>query len=108
MYSEGKGEIHPTQVRRKPMQALSISEARKRLFELRDQVVNNSEQIVVTHKKGNMVMISMDEWEAYQETFRLLNDQAALKAVLQSFDDREHGRRAGKTPDAVFGDLEDR
>ena len=90
------------------MQAVSISEARKRLFELRDQVVNNAEQVIVTHKKGDMVIISMDEWEAYQETFRLLNDQKALKALLRSFDDREHGRRTGKTPDAVFADIEER
>ncbi len=88
------------------MQVVSISEARKRLFELRDHIVNDHEHVIVTHKNGNMVMISMDDWEAYQETFRLLNDQAALRAVLQSIDDREHGRqRAGKTLEDVFPDL---
>ncbi|MCI5151215.1 MAG: type II toxin-antitoxin system Phd/YefM family antitoxin, partial [Candidatus Electrothrix sp. MAN1_4] len=59
------------------MQAVSISEARKRLFELRNQVVNDCEQVIITHKNGNMVIISMEEWEAYQETFRLLNDKEA-------------------------------
>jgi antitoxin YefM len=88
------------------MQAVSISEARKRLFELRNQVVNDCEQVIVTHKNGNMVIISMEEWEAYQETFRLLNDKEALQALLRSFDDREHGRVAGKAPEDIFDDIE--
>ncbi len=87
------------------MQVLSITEARKRLFELREHVVNDHEPVIITHKQGNIVLISMDEWESYQETFRLLNDKAALKALFQSFDDREHGRVKGKTVEEVFADV---
>ena len=87
------------------MQAVSISEARKRLFELRDQVVNNHEEVILTHKRGNVVLISMDEWESYQETFRLMKDTAALKALFQSFEDRERGTVKGKSVDEVFSDL---
>ncbi len=50
------------------MQAMSIAEAQTQLFELHDQVVNDHEHVIVTHKNGNMVMISMEDWEAYQET----------------------------------------
>jgi|SaaInl8_200m_RNA_FD_contig_21_3639237_length_583_multi_6_in_0_out_0_2 antitoxin YefM len=89
------------------MQAVSISGARKRLFELREHVVNDHEHVIVTHKHGNMVMISMEDWEAYQETFRLLNDYDALRAVLQSINDREQGRHcSGKTLNEVFTDME--
>lgn len=88
------------------MQAVSISEARKRLFELRKQVVDDHEAVILTHKHGNIVMISMDEWESYQETFRLLNDKAALKALLQSFEDREHGLVEGKTIEEIFTDVD--
>jgi antitoxin YefM len=87
------------------MQAVSISEARKRLFELRDQVVDNHEEVIVTHKRGNMVLMSLDDWEAYQETFRLLKDTAALKALFQSFEERDQGTVTGKTVDDVFFDL---
>ena len=88
------------------MQAISISEARKRLFELRKKVVDDHESVILTHKHGNIVMISMDEWESYQETFRLLNDKAALKALFQSFEDREHGLVEGKTLEEVFTDVD--
>ncbi len=87
------------------MEAVSISEGRKRLFELRERVVNDHDQVIMTHKAGNMVLISMDEWEAYRETTRLLNDKAALKALVDSFAQHDAGQSAGKTPEDIFTDL---
>jgi antitoxin YefM len=87
------------------MQAISISEGRKRLFELRELVVSDHEQVIMTHKQGNVVLISMDEWETYQETARLLRDQAALKALLQSFEDHDSGRSTGKSVEDIFSNL---
>lgn len=88
------------------MQAVTISEARKRLFELREQIVDDHEEVIVTHKRGNIVLISMDEWESYQETLRLLKDKAALHALLQSFEAREHGNNSGKSVEDIFSDLQ--
>ncbi len=87
------------------MEALSISEARKRLFELRQQVVDDNERVIMTHKQGNVVLISMDEWEAYQETVRLLNDKTALKALVDSFAAHDAQETAGKSPEDIFSDL---
>lgn len=87
------------------MQAVTISEARKRLFELREHIVDDHEEIIVTHKRGNIVLISMDEWESYQETLRLLKDKAALHALLQSFEDRDNRKNTGKPVEDVFTDL---
>ena len=87
------------------MQAVSISEARRRLFELREHIVEDHEQVIVTHKHGNIVIISMEEWESYQETLRLLKDKAALKALIQSFEDREKGTITGKSVEEVFSDV---
>jgi antitoxin YefM len=87
------------------MEALSISEARKRLFELRQQVVDDNDRVIMTHKQGNVVLISMDEWEAYQETVRLLNDKAALKALVDSFSAHDAQETAGKSPEEIFSDL---
>ncbi len=87
------------------MEALSISEARKRLFELRQQVVDDNDRVIMTHKQGNVVLISLDEWEAYQETVRLLNDKAALKALVDSFAAHDANKTQGKTPDELFTDL---
>ncbi len=87
------------------MEALNISEARKRLFELRQQVVDDNDRVIMTHKNGNVVLISMDEWESYQETVRLLNDKAALKALVDSFSAHDTRETTGKTPEDVFSDL---
>ncbi len=87
------------------MQAVSMSEARKRLFELREHVVNDHESVIVTHKQGNIVMISMEEWEAYHETLRLLHDTAALRALFQSFEDRKQQTIRGKSVEEVFADV---
>ena len=87
------------------MEALSISEGRKRLFELREQIVSDHDQIILTHKGGNVVLISMDEWETYQETQRLLRDKEALKALIQSFDDYDSRKKRGKSVNEVFSDL---
>ena len=87
------------------MQTMSISEARKHLNALREHVVNDHEQVILTHKQGNIVLISMDEWESYEETRRLLKDRAALQALFQSFEHRERGIVTGKSPEEVFSDL---
>lgn len=87
------------------MQALSISEGRKRLFELRERVVSDHDQVILTHKSGNVVLISMDEWESYKETQKLLMDKQAMKALIQSFDDHDTQKRHGKSVAEVFSDL---
>lgn len=87
------------------MVAMSISEGRQRLFELRERVVEDYDQVILTHKSGNVVLISMAEWEAYEETRRLLKDKAALQALLQSFETHDAGLHNGKDPAEVFADL---
>ncbi len=88
------------------MEALTISEGRERLVELGGKVVSDHDQVILTHKTGNVVLISMEEWEAHRETQRLLMDRPALRALLQSFEDhdaRKEGR--GKSVAEVFSDL---
>ena len=87
------------------MEALSISEGRKCLFELRDRVVSDHDQVILTHRSGNVVLISMEEWESYQETQRLLNDKETLKARIQSFEDHDAKKHRGKSVNEVFSDL---
>lgn len=87
------------------MEAMSISEARQRLFELRQRVIEDNDQVIMTHKQGNVVLISMDEWEAYQETVRLLNDRAALQALVDSFAAHDTGETTGKSIADIFADL---
>jgi PHD/YefM family antitoxin component YafN of YafNO toxin-antitoxin module len=87
------------------MEVISISKARSRLYELHRQIVCDHDQAILTHKNGNMVLISMDEWESYKETMRLLNDKKALKALVQSFEDHDSGSPVGKSVEEVFSDM---
>ena len=88
------------------MEALSISEGRKRLFELRDRVVSDHDQVILTHKSGNVVLISMDEWESYQESQRLLQDKETMKALIQSFEEHDEKKQSGKSVSDVFSDMQ--
>lgn len=87
------------------MEALSISEGRERLFELREKVISDHDQVILTHKDGNVVLISMDEWNSYKETQRLLRDKETLRALLQSFEDHDMKKTHGRSVDEVFSDL---
>ncbi len=88
------------------MVALSISEGRERLLELREKVISDHDQVILTHEHGNVVLISMEEWEAYRETERLVMDRPALKALLRSFEEHDAGKKArGKSVAEVFSDL---
>ena len=89
------------------MEALSISEGRKRLFELREQIVSDHDQVILMRKGGNVVLISMDEWETNKETQRLLRDKEALKALIQSFDDHDSGKKRGQSVNKALGKLLD-
>ena len=89
------------------MEALSISEGRKRLFELREQIVSDHDQVILMRKGGNVVLISMDEWETNKETQRLLRDKEALKALIQSFDDHDSGKKRGQSANKALGKLLD-
>lgn len=84
---------------------MSISEERQRLFELWEQIVADHDQVIRLHNSDNVVLISMTEWEADEETRYLFKDKAALRALLQSFEAHDAALRNGKSPDEVFADL---
>ncbi|QTA88285.1 type II toxin-antitoxin system Phd/YefM family antitoxin [Desulfonema magnum] len=81
------------------MQTISVPEACERLSERCESVAGDYEQIILTRENGNVVLISMDEWETYRETMLLLTDKAALKALLRSFEDHDAGKIRGKSPE---------
>ncbi|MCJ8346562.1 type II toxin-antitoxin system Phd/YefM family antitoxin [bacterium] len=84
--------------------AIPITQARKRLFELREKVVRDMDQIIFTHKDGNAVLISMDEWNSYQETMKLFRDKETLSSLLNAL--TRQGNTQGKEIGEVFNDLE--
>ncbi|MEX7469087.1 type II toxin-antitoxin system Phd/YefM family antitoxin [Mycobacterium adipatum] len=75
--------------------AITASEARKNLFPLIQQVNDDHASIEITSKNGRAVLMSADEWEAWQETAYLFRSPANARRLLESTDalDAGHGIR---------------
>lgn len=54
------------------MNTLTASEARANLYRLIDQTAESHEPIVISGKRNNAVLLSVEDWSAIQETLYLL------------------------------------
>ena len=68
------------------MTNLSVTEARSRLYQLLDQVSQNSEPILITGKRSNAVLLSEEDWRAVQETLYLLSIPGMRESILEGRD----------------------
>ena len=80
------------------MDVLSYTDARARLKDLMDRVVNDRTQVIVTRQKAEpVVMVSLAEWNSMEETMHLLSNRAnaeRLRASIRQLDDgRGHARK---------------
>ena len=55
------------------MPALSASEARKRLYNLVDEVRETHQPIQIIGKRNTAVLVSEEDWRAIEETLYLLS-----------------------------------
>ena len=55
------------------MKTITASEARSRLYKLIDETAVTSEPVQITGKRADAVLVSMDDWQAMQETLHLLS-----------------------------------
>lgn len=59
------------------MDVLSYSDTRARLKEVMDRVVEDRAPVVVTRKRGEaVVMVSLADWNAMEETLHLISSPA--------------------------------
>jgi prevent-host-death family protein len=70
------------------MTALSVSEARARLYKLVDSAAESHEPIHITGKRSSAVLVSEHDWRAIQETLYLLSIPGMRRSI----------RRGLKTP----------
>lgn len=72
------------------MDVLTYTDARKELKGVMDRVIRDSEEIVVTRKnRESVVMVSLDTWNSIQETMHLLstpNNASRLRASIAQLD----------------------
>ena len=65
------------------MASISVTEARKRLFSLIDEVRESHEPIEIQGKRGSAVLLSEQDWRAIQETLYLTSIPGMRDSILE-------------------------
>ena len=74
------------------MDVLSYSETRAKLKEVMDSVVDDHAPVVVTRKRGEaVVMVSLADWRAMEETLHLLKSTENARRLQQAIAELEAG-----------------
>ena len=68
------------------MSAINITNARKELYNLVDDVNLYSEPTLIVSKKGNAVLISESDWNAIQETIYLNSIPGIVESIKEGMD----------------------
>jgi prevent-host-death family protein len=69
----------------KIMQTLSASSVRTNLYRLIDEAATTHEPLVITGKRNNAVLVSLEDWSAIQETMFLLSIPNMRESIKEGF-----------------------
>jgi antitoxin YefM len=64
--------------------AISASEARSRLFPLIQQVNDDHAPVRITSRSGDVVLMSAEDYDSWQETIYLLRSPANARRLMQA------------------------
>ena len=70
---------------------MSASEARRTLFPLIERVNEDRDAVEIVSRKGNAVLMSADEYAAWQETQYLFRSPANARRLLDSYERARSG-----------------
>lgn len=65
------------------MKTINITKARQDLYNLVDETVKTSQPIQILGKRGDAVLISLEDWNAIQETLYLLSIPNMREQLLE-------------------------
>lgn len=71
--------------------AITASDARKNLFPLIEQVNADRMPVEITSKRGDAVLMSVDDYRALEETAYLLRAPANVRRLIESLDQARSG-----------------
>lgn len=71
--------------------SVTASEARKRLFPLIEEVNDDRAPVEITSKRGNAVLMSADDYAAWQETAYLFRSPANARRLLDAMESIDRG-----------------
>ncbi len=77
------------------MQAITSSQAKEQLDELIEQVILDVEPTIVCNSQGKQaVLMSLDEFNAWQETLYLLSNPANAEHLMESIKQAKSGQKS--------------
>ncbi|MFA6075039.1 MAG: type II toxin-antitoxin system Phd/YefM family antitoxin [Negativicutes bacterium] len=65
------------------MSVINATAARANFYKIVDEAIDNHEPICVTAKKGNVIIISEDDWRSMQETLYLLSIPGMRESLIE-------------------------
>ena len=65
------------------MTNISVTEARRNLYRLLDDVTESHEPVHISGKRSNGVLLSEDDWRSIQETLYLLSIPGMRESILK-------------------------
>ena len=75
------------------MDVLTYTDARANLKSVMDRVIGDREEVVVTRRKGEaVVVVSLDTWNAVQETLHLVSTPENALALRRSIAELDAGQ----------------
>ena len=77
------------------MEVMTYSDARASLKALMDRIVRDRKHVVVTRQKAeSVVMLSLEDWNAIEETMHLLSNPRNASRLAESIAELEAGKGA--------------
>lgn len=83
------------------MTTLTVTAARQNLFHLLEKSIKAHVPIKITSKKGDVILISQEDYESLLETLELLSTPGMLKSIREAREDVKAGRT--KSLKEIFG-----
>lgn len=74
------------------MQAVSFSELRKDMKHIMDMTKDRHEPTIITRKQGNMVIMSLEDYNALEETAYILSSSKNAQRILASLAELREGK----------------
>ena len=65
------------------MTTLKVTEARANLYKLIDDTLVSHKSLVIAGKRGNVVLLAEDDWNAINETLHLLSVPGMRESILE-------------------------
>jgi PHD/YefM family antitoxin component YafN of YafNO toxin-antitoxin module len=90
------------------MKTITLSNARKDLFKLRNDISATHTPALITHKSGNIIMIPEDDYWNIIEHLHIMKDKVAMDALKDAINDRQKqkSKRIYKGAKELLNELE--